>query len=209
MLKEDLLRYILHERRNGRLTAQWNITSETKFSKMKENQVIVHRLNYFKSFINATNITEIVQEKAGFYLFSHHKYTSCNSAHYKVNSWLQEQTNSAGGFDLGAQTVRVSKGKKVFETKAIVHTLGKEQRQLQKSALYKITSWKERQKWTQTGNWQFIPFSPDGEFTINQIVACVKLQNKFIGSVNNMTVTGFHNINAYVTNPRGGGFAPF
>eukprot|EP00957_Ditylum_brightwellii_P140021 10669411-Ditylum_brightwellii.AAC.1 len=142
-LKEDLLRYVPHERRNGCLTAQWNITSETKFSKMKENPVIVHHLNCFKVFINATNITEIIQKKAGFYLFSHHKYTSRDSALYEMNSHLQAQTKAAGGFNLGAQTVQVSKGKKVFETKAIVHTLGKEQRWLQKYALYKITSGKD------------------------------------------------------------------
>eukprot|EP00957_Ditylum_brightwellii_P191469 14577519-Ditylum_brightwellii.AAC.1 len=59
------------------------------------------------------------------------------------------------------------------------------------------------------GNWRFIPFSPDSKFTIDQIVACVKLQNEFIGSVNNMAVTGFLDINAYVKNPKGGGFAPF
>eukprot|EP00957_Ditylum_brightwellii_P167954 12784872-Ditylum_brightwellii.AAC.1 len=126
-----------------------------------------------------------------------------------MNSRLQTQTKTAGGFDLGAQTVQVSKGKKVFETKAIVHTLGKEQCRQQKSALYKITSKKDRQKWTQTGNWRFIPFSPDGEFTIDQIVAYVKLQNEFIRSVDNMAVTGFLDINTYVTNPKGGGFAPF
>eukprot|EP00957_Ditylum_brightwellii_P211004 15365654-Ditylum_brightwellii.AAC.1 len=126
-----------------------------------------------------------------------------------MNSRLQAQTNSAGSFNLGAQTVRVSKGKKVFETKAIIHTLGKEQHQLQKSTLYKITNGKDRKKWTQTRNWRFIPFSPDGKFTIDQIVACVKLQNKFIGSVDNMAVTGFLDINAYVTNPKDGSFAPF
>eukprot|EP00957_Ditylum_brightwellii_P068805 5222987-Ditylum_brightwellii.AAC.1 len=104
-LKEDILRYVPHEQRNGRLTAQWNITSETKFSAMKENPTIVHHLNCFKVFINATNITEIVQEKAGFYMFSHYKYTSHNAAHCELNSCLQTLTKTASGFDLGAQTV--------------------------------------------------------------------------------------------------------
>eukprot|EP00957_Ditylum_brightwellii_P052172 3955452-Ditylum_brightwellii.AAC.1 len=176
---------------------------------MKDNPVVSHRLNSFNIFINATHITEIVQEIAAFYLYSHHKYTSRDSAHYKMNSRLQEQNNLSGGFDLGVQTVCVSKGKKVFETKAIVHTLGREQRRLQKSDLYKITNGKDRQRWKQTRSWHFIPFSPDDEFTIDQTVACVKLQNKFIGSVDNMAVTGFLDINAYVTNLRDGGFAPF
>eukprot|EP00957_Ditylum_brightwellii_P038840 2936074-Ditylum_brightwellii.AAC.1 len=47
-LKEDLLRYVPHEWRNRRLTAQWNITSDTKFSAIIENPAIVHHLNRFK-----------------------------------------------------------------------------------------------------------------------------------------------------------------
>eukprot|EP00957_Ditylum_brightwellii_P170082 12946369-Ditylum_brightwellii.AAC.1 len=39
-MKEDLLQYVPHERRNGQLTVQWNITSETKFSAMNENPAI-------------------------------------------------------------------------------------------------------------------------------------------------------------------------
>eukprot|EP00957_Ditylum_brightwellii_P195975 14931754-Ditylum_brightwellii.AAC.1 len=62
-LKGDLLQYVFHEQRKSRLIAQLNITSKTKFSDMKETPAIVNHLNRFKVFRNATNITEIVQEK--------------------------------------------------------------------------------------------------------------------------------------------------
>eukprot|EP00957_Ditylum_brightwellii_P070041 5319752-Ditylum_brightwellii.AAC.1 len=176
---------------------------------MKDNPVISHHLEQFNIFVNDMHITEIVKEKAGFYLYSHHKFTSHDSAHYEMNSCLQAQNNLSGGFDLGAQMVCVSKRNKLFEAKAIVHTLGREQCCLQKSVLYRITSKRDRQRLTQTGSWRFIPFSPDGKFTIDQIIACIKAQNNCIGSVDNMSVTGFLDINAYVTNPKDGCVAPF
>eukprot|EP00957_Ditylum_brightwellii_P001523 118827-Ditylum_brightwellii.AAC.1 len=61
-----------------------------------------------------------------------------------------------------------------------------------------VDSCKEKQRWSQTGTWFFIPFRADSPITSLHIAKMIKCQNISIQDAVNITVSGITNIKTHV-----------
>eukprot|EP00957_Ditylum_brightwellii_P198591 15135845-Ditylum_brightwellii.AAC.1 len=62
-------------------------------------------------------------------------------------------------------------------------------------------STREKQRWSQTGNWFFVPFSEDGPISSVHIANRIQCQNAHLRDAVNITISGIMNIKAHVKKP--------
>eukprot|EP00957_Ditylum_brightwellii_P197614 15054864-Ditylum_brightwellii.AAC.1 len=131
----------------------------------------------------------------GWFQNLHPKFTCRNDAAYELGIRLDTDEK----LNLHVHNVKFSTVKQKHSTKALVLTCDRAKANEMKNMLYKmnVNSGKEKQRWSQTGTWFFIPFRADGPITSLHIAKMIKCQNIFIRDAVNITVSGITNIKAH------------
>jgi hypothetical protein len=199
--KKDLIIYIPHDRRKQRLESSWHITSEVLLHEMKANPVFMKHLKVNNIFVNATNVQSKSSEIYGWFALSHPKHTSRDDSANELSLRLNVDVS----FDIHQYLVRIrsDKNKEVCTTRALVIAGPSDKKQEIRGKLYTLSniSEEEQLRWPQTGKWVFLPFTPDGDITLEQLVDSTCAQNDFLATQRSIAVTGFTEIDSYVTNP--------
>ena len=197
--KEQLSVFCPHERRNDRLSTQWNLQSDTRFYFIKSNAHILDHLHRFKVYLNPTNITAKSLAMIGWFQNSHPKFTCRDDAARE----LSQRLDTPEKLDLHVHHIKFTTSRQRHSTKALVLTCDREKTREMKSILYKMNneSSREKKRWAQTGPWFFVPFGEDGPVKTIHIAKMIACQNRFIRDAVNITVSGITNIKAHVTIP--------
>eukprot|EP00957_Ditylum_brightwellii_P062882 4770783-Ditylum_brightwellii.AAC.1 len=120
--KDQLSIFCLHERRNSRLSTQWNLQCDTCFYFLKNNRHILEHIHKYNIYINPTNITAKSLSMIGWFQNSHPKFTCRDDAAYKLGQRLDTDEK----LDIHVHNVKFSTVKQKHSTKALVLTCARE-----------------------------------------------------------------------------------